>query len=535
MKKLRYFLKTVTDYAISLYLILILAVMPFYNREGYSHIGTDKSVFFDTCSVYMWRVLVPVAGLYLVLQAFHMRKELWERLKSSLIATDLFAGGYGLVLIISYFCSKYRSDALWGASGWYMGFWPQMFLVLTYFFVSKLWRPRKWVLYLGLGASFAVFLLGYLNRFGVDPLGMSMGLSGFISTIGNINWYCGYLVSVFFAGAALLWQWEPEKLWKKILLMLYVLVGFGTLVSQGSDSGLPALAVVIFVMFGLSLKDSGRMLMFWQEMVLLGCACLITYVIREITVSDIVFDFGVGGLLTSGWRPFLVTGMSVLSLAGVVYRRKKGTYTGKVFWILSRAAIVALSAAGVLYVALIAVNTIRPGSIGPLSEHPIFTFSAKWGSSRGATWAAGWRCYTEQDLLHRLVGVGPDAMSAYIYQGGSAELLAQVRENFGQTTLTNAHNEWLTVLVDTGVLGLISFGGMMITGIRRFVGEVGHRRTVCACGMCLLAYTVNNIFSFQQAMSVATIFVIFGMGGAFLGAEQAQQKGLSVETSQELL
>ena len=34
--------------------------------------------------------------------------------------------------------------------------------------------------------------------------------------------------------------------------------------------------------------------------------------------------------------------------------------------------------------------------------------------------------------------------------------------------------------------------------------------------MALLAYTVNNIFSFQQSMNVSTMFVIFGMGEAFL-------------------
>lgn len=517
---LRRFFKIVIDYAINIYLLLILCVMPFYNREGYRHIGTDKSVFFNSVCVYIGRSLVPVLLFYLIMLAIKQRKEIKEKIRDSFSVTDFFAAGYGLILIISYFFSKYHTTALWGSTGWYMGFWPQMFLILTYFFVSKFWKPRKWVLYLGLTTSFAVFLLGYLNRFNIDVLGMTTNYTNYISTVGNINWYCGYLVSVFFAGAALLWQWESGKLWQKILLMLYVTVGFGTLVTQGSDSGLVALVVIMFVLFCMSLRESRRMLMFWQEMVLFSCACLITYVLRKILSGRMLLDIGYARLLTVGWIPFIMTLLSSLMLTVVTVSIKKGTYKETGFRILAR-VIAALSVAGAMvYLALAAVNTFRPGSIGPLSEHPMFTFSLAWGSNRGTTWSAGWRCFTEQDFLHRLVGVGPDAMSAYIYQSGSAELRDLVRNSFGQSTLTNAHNEWLTILVNTGSLGLISFVGMMVTGIHRYLSEAENRRIVFACGLCLLAYTANNIFSFQQAMSVATIFSIFGMGEAFLRSEK---------------
>lgn len=518
---LRRFCQTVIDYAINIYLLLILCVMPFYNSAGYRHIGTDKSVFFDSVCVYMGRSLVPVLLFYLIMLVIKQRKEIRDKIKTAFSVTDFFAAGFCLTLIISYFCTKYRTTALWGSTGWYMGFWPQMFLILTYFFVSKFWKPRKWVLYLGLAASFAVFLLGYLNRFNIDVLGMSENYADFISTVGNINWYCGYLVSVFFAGAALLWQWESGKPWQKILLMLYVTVGFGTLVTQGSDSGLIALMVIMFVLFFFSLRESRRMLLFWQEMVLFSCACLITYVLRKILPGRIIFDIGYARLLTVGWIPFVMTALSFLILTAVTVSIKRGTYKEKGFRILAGAAVVLSVAAVMVYLILTAINTFRPGSIGPLSEHPMFTFSPAWGSNRGATWSAGWRCFIEQNFLHRLVGVGPDAMSAYIYQSGSAELRDLVRNSFGQTMLTNAHNEWLTVLVNTGTLGLLSFGGMMVTGIRRYLREAGNRRTVFACGICLLAYTVNNIFSFQQAMSVATVFAIFGMGEAFLRAEKA--------------
>ena len=79
--------------------------------------------------------------------------------------------------------------------------------------------------------------------------------------------------------------------------------------------------------------------------------------------------------------------------------------------------------------------------------------------------------------------------------------------------LTNAHNEWLTILVDIGVLGLVSYAGMMISVIRNFLHAGKKSMLVGACGICVLAYTVNNMFSFQQVMNISTVFVIMGIGG----------------------
>ena len=87
-----------------------------------------------------------------------------------------------------------------------------------------------------------------------------------------------------------------------------------------------------------------------------------------------------------------------------------------------------------------------------------------------------------------------------------------VHDRFGGNRLTNAHNEWLTVLVDIGVLGLVSYAGMMITAIRDFLRAGENKMLVGACGICVLAYTVNNMFSFQQVMNISTVFVIMGIG-----------------------
>lgn len=534
MATLQKYTKMVIHCAITIYLVLILGVMPFYNQEGYSHIGTDKAYFFNKYTVNMGKIIVLPVVLYLILLAVQLRGSLWKKLRSHLSVTDLFAAGYALALVLSYYCSAYKDvdlfsfNALWGFTGWYMGFWPEMFLILIYFFVSKLWKPRMWMLYMAFAVSWAVFLLGYLNRFGVNPLNMTFTGSAFISTIGNINWYCGYLVSVFFAGTVFLWQGNAKKPLKNILLALYVIIGFGTLVTNGSDSGLVTLSAVLLVMFCLSVDDNHRMLMFWLEVSLLGIVCVVTWVIRLLAPDSMNYDSRVTDLLSTGWLPIVMTCVSYIILVWVYRSVRKGTYSEKIAKTFATAVALIVTSLIVLLPIMITLNTAWPGILGPLSKYSIFTFSAEWGSNRGATWSIGWKCFAEQNILHKLTGIGPDCMGAYLYNGASQELSALTKEIFGGSQLTNAHCEWLTILVNIGILGLISFGGMILTGIWRFLRGAGHNIVTCACGFCLFAYTVNNIFSFQQSMSVATIFAIFGIGGAFYG-KTVEKNGKEIE------
>ena len=211
-----------------------------------------------------------------------------------------------------------------------------------------------------------------------------------------------------------------------------------------------------------------------------------------------------------------MTAVSVTMLLLVMRMRRTGKYSVKLFHAIAIFGIAGSAAAVIAVLVMAVVNTRHPGSIGGLSDNPLFTLNAYWGSNRLSTWKFGWRCFAEQNLWHKLVGVGPDCMWIYIENGAGSEFLSDVEKIFGNARLTNAHNEWLTVLVNTGILGCVGFAGMVICAIRDFVRAKGQSALLFACGMALLAYTVNNVFSFQQSMNVSTMFVIFGMGQAFL-------------------
>ena len=132
------FFQCVADYGCCIYSALLLFVMPLYYTDGFSHIGSDKALFFRNLNRNMGKILIPV-GIVLVLLKIILRrlvsepdlKEKWalERRKFSL--TDCVCRrSYGVCVTISYLLSDYQEMAWYGAErGWFMGFCTQIALV----------------------------------------------------------------------------------------------------------------------------------------------------------------------------------------------------------------------------------------------------------------------------------------------------------------------------------------------------------------------------------------------------------------------
>ena len=540
------------------YFVAMAIGLPFYFdvETGYNMIGTNKGDFFMNCGFFLAKIFTHIfvfwAFIALVRFFWEKRKEkgkvsmLLDTFLESLSLTDKFVIFYALAVFLSYYYSRYPDMAELGAGGWYMGFKPQMLLIGSYFAISRLLAPkidRAVPVAVGclLGTAFVVFILGLINRFGVNPLSMEDVGPGFISTIGNINWYCGYWSVLFPLGAGLFLLLEEGNnrkayIWKKGFLALYTGVGFATGVTQGSDSCLLVFIGLLLLGGSLCVKEQKRLQRFC-EMILLFCAVSAALTLvqkcfpeRNQYVTDLY------SVMTN------VSFWSVVAVAvGLLYFLSGKKNICPIICKIWYCMLGIFGVTFVSYIVLLIMNTLHPGSIGTLSEYPFFTFDSDWGSARGATWAAGIQTWLGQDALYKLIGVGPDCMAAHIYSGPDEGLLTIVKEAFGNSRLTNAHGEWITVLANLGVFGLVGFAGIIISAVVRFVrggkkpvqGNAGEEsadtgvlenpgkpatsvsKGLCiACGMALLCYTANNIFSFQQVMNISQMFLVLGLGEA---------------------
>ena len=521
------------DIVISVYMIVILMVLPLYNK-GYARIGTEKETFFLKTMTYGAKTLLPVFLLWLLFRLVTavQKKELpkfteWPAgLWKSLSVTDRFAVFYGMAVLLSYLFTNYREEALWGTASWRMGMWTQLGAVIVYFMISRMWQWKSWIPALVLPVSAVVFSLGYVNKFGLLPVDPEYVTPSFISTIGNINWYCGYLVTILFGGVYLLWRME-EMTWKKLLLMAYVTIGFASLAIQGSSSGIVTFAVVMFVLFGMSVKDSVRMEVFWQEMTMFSAACLITCVLRRLNIfsRELILE-GITDLLTFSIAGIFMTILSGIILYWIHRTRVRRSYPEKMLHRIYCGIAIAVPVMILLVLLLTLINTVAGGTLTPGITDPEvtkwLTFNVSWGSARGGTWAAGARCFWEADFLHKIFGVGPDCLYAFLSNEGSVGLQTMVHDRFGGNRLTNAHNEWLTTLINLGVLGTAAYAAVFLTALRKY------RRNSMAI-MLLFTYGMHSLISFQQVLNTPFFFLLLGV----CEAEQRMNQQYNTDTHEE--
>lgn len=572
------------------YLIMMGVVLPFYYHPetSYMTIGSGKAEFFNK-----WAFgTAKAAGVFLLLylltasvrQFLLWKKDssrktggvsLWVAMKTgcqnfwqSLTGTELFAVCYIAALCISYLLTDYPEFAKMGADGWNMGFWPQILFLFFFLLLERTLTTGMAKAGIGmmLSASTVVFLLGLLNRYGVNPLHMESSGPGFISTIGNINWYCGYW-SVLFPvccgiflfrekvlpgsgsvhtgalqqrGASA--QRTPASVLYDFLLVfsgIAVVIGFATGVSQGSDSGLLVLAAITLILGCFAGKEKEGLRHF-IELLLLFCVSLTgLFALQHLFPERNKYQTA-GYLFLTGKPWGLIFGVLLLCLYFFLFIRKKNCANGRtktvenyrdnkltgtadrdIVWTYRAWQILTgLSAAAlVLYIGLLIFNTTHPGVIPALDGNALFTFNTSWGSSRGATWSIGIHTFLAQNFGHRLFGVGPDSMAAYLYQSDNSTLLAEVRATFGDKRLTNAHGEWITVLVNTGLMGLLSFAAMIISAVGTLFSRK-QKTLVKACGLAVLCYTLHNIFSFEQMMNISQMYLVMGIGMAVAEKEE---------------
>lgn len=502
------------------FLLFIMVIFPFYVPEGYVEIGVHKFLFFKAVGLVCLGLLAPAAVWLLILEVKNLRS---KKGRVRLSITDISLLLYGTAVLASYICTEWKDDALWGAEGWYMGMLTQFIFIAAYFAVSRFVINAKMWYMVGIGVSAVVFLLGLLNRFSVYPLALQGAEPGYISTLGNINWFCSYWIVLFPIGIVAYWSGFGDTLLKKTGFILYLLLGFMTGVAQGSSSGFLALGTVSSVLFFLSF-GSGEKLLKWLELVIcFAVSILILSVLKNQFPERYNYQNAIGEFLTKYSVGFAVFAFSVVCYAVLHFLFKKRKINGKSLRMIRNAAAVftVLLLMGIFL--LICFYSKNPESAGDSQIAEQFIIDSDWGNGRGVTWYAGAKGFATMSFVQKLVGIGPDCFYHYVYE--VEEIAVKLYEVFGTARLTNAHNEWLTVLVNTGLFGLLTYAAAFGSAVFRLIKLGKSKEILWISAVCLISYTVHNMVSFQQVICTPQIFILMGIGESLLRSANYAENG----------
>lgn len=515
-----------SDMIIYSYLLMMLGVFPLYYQNNYYNIGDAKYRFFRLVTLIMLiYLIVTQIGVRLI-----ERKKEHSRIKFSIMDYAVLA--YGAATIWSWVLSPYKTEAWIGSGEWYMGLFSQLLFIGIYFAMSRYGTEERWPLWV-MGVSGAiVFLVAYLHRFNIDPLGMYKGVAdnqkiGFLGLIGQSSWYSSYICVVLpvMMGIYVTVHWKNTTTdrCKHILLGVFLFLGFCSAVTQNTDSIYLGIGLAFLFFLWFALED----MKIWKRLIEMGilavAAAKFTGVLQMKFPEKVIPLDPLSFMVTkskAGWL-VLIAGILVYGLTCLLERRYAGKELQKlqrwirlarlIFYILVIAAILSLP----LMVWLVTTGR-KTAETGILQESGYLVFDWNWGNGRGRTWSYCMRVFLEFSPLRKLFGCGPDSLAFYT----AVHHAEEVQGMWGGLILTNAHNEWLTALVDYGIVGAVCYIGVFITAWVRSIQYQKARPALLAAGAVILAYVGHNFFCYQQVICTPFIFIVMGISEYLIRKEK---------------
>lgn len=452
------------------YLVILFAGLPLYMQNKLVMIGNAKYLFFRNTTLVLGAFVV-LAVLWQGIRGERKTKRMWKK-------TDVFMLLYLVSAIFSYGISPCREDVLLGYPGWYMGLVTQGLLVGIYFAVSRYYDGSRSIWWIaGITAGIVTFI-GLLNRLDIDVLGTFRGMENgewnrtqLLSTIGNNNWYAGY-ISVT-AGISLAAAYMGKRQ-GRVLGMLGSFLFFASAITSNSTTAIMAACGLSLLLFLVSLRQRSRLLRALEILMLLPLSIFMV-------------------------RLFLLLHLTGLVIAGDVEKRLFFTTV----WYIVFGAEAVMICSGVL------LGCLLGGIVGN-------EMVSEAADGRLALWKVTLLTYGKEGALYKFFGTGPGSYYHMLYQWGSDAMDWINKGLLDNNIYSNAHNEWLTLLVEQGFFGVTAYIGIFITTLTDLRKKISQSPECLAVFLGLTGYLICSLFTFQHVLSTPFVFALLGMAEGVL-------------------
>lgn len=472
------------------FLLAALCVFPLY-IDKFSNLGVVK--FTGICTL-SWAFALWLGALACVGARPDPGRLPWKADPALWALGAVTASG-----VVSTVLSLSPGASFWGLGGYYGGCMMVLFTAAGYLAV-RAFAPQKILngLTFCVGVTTALVTVLYvLNIFNIDLIGTYADTAvveraQFFSTLGQKNFCSGFMAFAL------------------------PLVFYAFLVARGPRHtvfyGIPA----FFGGLALAVVDAeGLMLGVGVAALVLICQKnFTTRTLRRLAVIGAFFFFHAGWMQYMRTHVYTQGGKPMLAALGHVAQR--GFVVCLVVWAalyfglrgrelpLYRPGRVLAGGivAGVAVLTLLA-NCV-PGfpSLGRLDD--VLIFNDNWGTYRGTAWRITVESWLAQPVWRKLLGVGPGMMHTAVADWAGAGITDRMK------TFYAAHNEYLELLLTTGVAGLAAWLWFVIAHLRR-AAQNWLRPGVAPVTLALVSYLAHAAVSIRVSMIFPEIMLLFGL------------------------
>lgn len=505
----------------SAFLLYMLVIYPLALHDHYFDITYTKYTVFKV-GVILFAVIWAM-GLVIVLTGINaggmkgrhaggnVKVGTMDKLKA-VICDGVYGTDICMVLFfisggMSFIMAEDKKNAFTGAQGRYCGLAFMILIFIMYIIVSarvsnmeKMWSLISMVFVL---VSSVTFIIAILQNIGFDPFKLLDGINRkqrniYVSTFGNIDIFGSFICIALplFMG---LYVTEKSNI-KRIVYGIGVFAGFMAFIPANADVVFAGVgAAVITVLFATVYMERVDRLF---ELVMLGSGGYLGMVLLRMLV-------GTNGAKITGFNRlaehpallviiFAVVLFIRLIIQVYINKNKTEVYINKQKNGTGIKLIIAL--------AVVLISGIAVIIYGRKNNLAMFDFNDKWGSYRGYIWRRVTGLYGELPFVQKIFGHGNESIRSLMDDRFYDEML-QVTG----TVYDNAHNEYLQYLVTQGLLGMLSYVGVVVTAAIAGVKKIKKSPYILGLLLAVVSYGVQAIFNVNQCITTPYMFLMTAM------------------------
>ena len=517
------------------FVFIILAVFPLYTHDKYFDILKSRYVFYKVWTLSLVFILLALGIAYLfidynnnvsspsaierLVSAFK-----FENLKKHIIITDIFFVVMIISMIISVAGSGFKEEAFYGNAGRYQGLECWILYFFTYLAITRTFKFKIMYLDFAIIAGCIACIWGTLDFFMLDPFGFFVNVSEmqkgmFASSVGNLNTYTNYTIIVF-ALAGTLFMIE-KNIVKAVFYAITAFIGCaGSIYGLADNIVLGFFGFYLFIPF-FAIQTRRHLLRYLILIDLLFISAFVFWLGLKLPHNEWQWSFFQEFMGKPG-APFIFIPVTVIVvIVAVILYKLKPNYGDVISNDLNPLdsilpkqifnvyiGIVVFGFALVTYI-LLDMNVFKQHTAlwSQIPSSYQLVLDDNWGTHRGHNWRIAFTNFTQNfSLFQKLFGYGPDTYLVVSERTFYEEMVSRYGEVYD-----SAHNEYINYLICEGLVGLVSYLGILITSVRCGIKNMKNNPYIVACAIAVLAYAVQAIVNIAIPITTPVFFTLMFM------------------------
>lgn len=521
---------TAQDWLSTIFLLYMGTLYPLIMHDKYFDITLTKYKAFEV-ALCVYAVLMVLAVL---LDVFDGKKPfVMFKYRKSYVATDWFMAGFFVANVLAFVMASDKMAAYTGEEGRRCGLQFMILAMLLYVCMGRSLRLRKCVFPAFLCVGSFTCIIAVFQYVGIDFLGIRDGLASsimdiYISTFGNIDIFASFLCVLIPVGFGVGLDdrriYDGDATWKfnwvKLSAWTAVFTGAAATVVTNADLAYAGVCAAAAILLLVS-TYRGRIKEFVELMLVMSLGFLAVSLLLKTTPESIAKLDGISNFARN--TELIAVASGVLAVIRIVIyavsrlRLSRKDSNGNTF---NRSGKISLVVCSVLVIAGIVCAVI----FSSVKADGIFRFDDSWGNYRGYVWSRLVSTYKEFPLVNKLFGYGNESVKSIMTAGYYDEMISKVG-----VVYDNAHNEYLQYLVTTGVLGAVTYVGLIVSAFVSMIRTAfsSSDYDFCACiavALGIASYAVQALFNLNQSLTTPYIFLLAAMAAGIGRRLKLQRK-----------